>query len=217
MATPTDADVLTLSQWFSPAYPVGGFAYSHGLEWAIDSGAVTDAERAGNWVCDVLRHGAGWNDSLFLIAAYRAGSPAMVAKAEALCRATAASRERLQETCLQGQAFCRITSDIWGGGLHDLTYPVAVGRAARQLNLPLELTVQMYLQSFGANLAGAAMRLVPLGQTEGQAMIRDLAPLCRQIAGRALQSGLQDIGSTVFLADIAAMRHETQQSRIFRT
>lgn len=214
MATATE--ILTLTQWFSPAYPVGAFAYSHGLEWAIDVGDVATAAQTSAWIEDVLCHGAGWNDSLFLVAAYRAGAEDL-AEIDATARAFAASSERQKESHLQGKAFCEVTAKIWATDLAGLTYPVAVGRAARLEVLPLDLTTQFFLMAFVSNLAAVAMRLVPLGQTDGQRLIRDLSPLCTKIAGEANAAALDDLSSTSFLGDIAAMKHETQYSRIFRS
>lgn len=217
MAIPTDTAILTLTQWFSPAYPVGAFAYSHGMEWSIDSGAVTDTASAQDWIATALRDGAGWNDALFLAAAYGAGTPEALQEIDATCRAFAASRERAQETDLMGRAFGQVTADLWGGELRGLVYPVAIGAAARAAELPLALTTQMYLQSFVANLAAVAMRLVPLGQTDGQRIIRDLTPVCTELAAAAQDASLEDLSATAFATDIAAMKHETQYSRIFRT
>ncbi|GAA6194366.1 urease accessory UreF family protein [Phaeobacter sp. NW0010-22] len=212
----TATDILTLTQWFSPAYPVGAFAYSHGLEWAIDAGEVTTAEQTGAWIAEVLRNGAGWNDSLFLGAAYQAEANDL-SEIDAMSCAFSASAERMKETRLQGEAFCEITSKVWSADLRGLTYPVAVGRAARLRGLPLDLTRQFYLQAFMANLVAVAMRLVPLGQTEGQKLIRELTQLCSQIVADASGASLDELGNSAFLSDIAAMKHETQYSRIFRT
>jgi urease accessory protein len=214
---PTDQDILTLSQMFSPAFPVGAFAYSHGLEWAIDCGDVTDPASTKLWVETVLEHGAGRNDCIFLAVAYRADAAEALTEIDDMCRAFAPSRERLKESDLQGAAFCDVLRSVWGADLHGLCYPVAAGKAARALNLPLELTARMYLQSFASNLVAAAMRLVPLGQTDGQRIIHELTPLVSKIAGEALEAGLDDLSSTAFLSDIASMKHETQYSRIFRT
>ncbi len=217
MATPTEADILTLTQWFSPAYPVGGFAYSHGLEWAIECGDVDSAASAQAWIADVVAHGAGWNDVLFLAAAYGAADAPELAEIDQSARAFSASSERLMETRLLGQAFCQVTGEVWSYELRSLTYPVAVGRAARLHGLPLGITAKVFLQSFMANLVACATRLVPLGQTDSQRLIRDLTPLCAETAAAALNADLDDLSSTAFLSDIASMRHETQYSRIFRT
>lgn len=216
MATPTDQQVLTLAQWFSPAYPVGSFAYSHGLEWEVERGTVTTAQDLADWLEVQLRHGMGWNDALFLAAAHRA-APAALSEIDDLCRAFCAGRERQQETLQQGAAFCKITSALHPLALADLCYPVAVGHAAALLDLPLALTLQMYLHAALSNLAGAGMRLIPLGQSDGQRVIRDLTPLCQEIAKTAQVASLEELSATAFLGDIAAMKHETQYSRSFRT
>ncbi|MHA6326362.1 urease accessory protein UreF [Roseivivax sp. CAU 1753] len=218
MATPTDTDVLTLVQWFSPAFPVGAFAYSHGLEWAITSGDVVGVDAVSGWIADVLEHGAGWNDCLFLVAGYAAESPDALTALDAECCALAASAERLLETRMQGRAFCRIFADVWPhGDPGALAYPVAVGHAARCEALPPHLTTQMYLQGVLANLVSAATRLGAIGQTDGQRLIRDLTPLALKVASRAQDAGPAAMSSTAFLSDIASMKHETQYSRMFRT
>ncbi len=217
MAIPTDTDILTLTQWLSPTYPVGGFAYSHGLEWAIDCGAVANAPDTGDWIADVIGHGSGRNDCMFLAAAYRAETCEELHDIDRTSRAFCASSERLRETHLLGEAFCGVTSDVWTLDMGTLTYPVAIGHAAKARNLPVQLTAQMFLHSFMANLVACATRLVPLGQTDGQRLIRDLTPLCQHTASEAIEVGLDDLGSTTFLPDIASMKHETQYSRMFRT
>ncbi len=217
MATPTDAAVLTLTQWLSPAYPVGGFAYSHGLEAAIDRGTVANSQDTEAWISDVLEHGSGWNDVLFVVAAFNARDKEELINVDVTARAFCATSERLMETDLLGQAFGNVTKGVWELHLKRFTYPVSIGRAARLQNLPLLLTTKMFLQAFASNLVACATRLVPLGQTDAQRLIRQLTPLCSQIAERAQKASLDELSSTTFLADIASMKHETQYSRIFRT
>ncbi len=217
MATPTDTDILTLTQWFSPAYPVGGFAYSHGLEWAIEAGSVTNAIETGEWIADVIAHGSGRNDCIFLASAYAAETPEELIEIDQSARAFCASSERRKETRLLGEAFSAVTAEVWALDIQNLNYPVAVGYAAKLRGLPLPLTAQMFLQAFMSNLVACATRLVPLGQTEGQRLIRDLTPLCQRVASEALGAELNDLGSTAFSSDIASMNHETQYSRMFRT
>lgn len=217
MATATDLDLLTLAQWLSPAYPVGAFAYSHGLERLVHSGAVHDAASLRDWLRDVLEHGAGWSDALFLIAAWQAESRAAVTDIDDMARAFAGPAERRCETTQQGAAFCSVTAAVWDVALNDLTYPVAIGCAARHARLPLEPTVRMYLHAFISNLASAAQRLMPMGQTAAQGVIRDMAQLCTHQARSALDADPSDLSGIAFLSEIAAMQHETQQPRIFRT
>ncbi|SDD95676.1 urease accessory protein UreF [Ruegeria marina] len=213
----TDLDLLTLAQWLSPAYPVGSFAYSHGLERLVQTGAVADADDLENWLCDLLEFGAGWSDALFLIAAARAATRDEVQEIDAMARAFAGPVERRIETVQQGAAFVRVTSRVWGGDDTELTYPVALGCAAHALGLPLHLAAKMYLHAFVANLVSAAQRLMPLGQTAAQALVHRMAPRCAARAEAALASDLSALSGTAFLAEIAAMQHETQEPRIFRT
>ena len=216
-AMPTEtAHVLTLAQWFSPAYPVGAFSYSHGLEQAVQTGCVTDSASLGAWIGDVLAHGAGRSDAVFLAAAYATDTQADLAEIDATCRAFAATKERLLETDQQGAAFAKVTP-IRDGALPALCYPVAVGRAARLCALPQGLTATMFLHAFASNLTAAGQRLLPFGQTAAQALIASLHPLCERIAQDTAHGDLHRLSATAFLPEIAAMRHETQYSRIFRT
>ena len=213
---PTDLALLTLAQWLSPAYPVGAFAYSHGLESAVSEGAVTDARSFSDWLDDVLIHGGGRTDAILLVAAY-AAAPATLAEIDALACALAPSKERAMETELQGAAFAETTAAITGRDATPRAYPVAVGAAAAIQSLPLEQTLQLYLHAFASNLTAAATRLVPLGQTEAQSVLASKAHALAELSRLALSLTLDDLGSSAFLADIASMRHETQYSRMFRS
>ncbi|MEZ5768554.1 MAG: urease accessory UreF family protein [Paracoccaceae bacterium] len=212
----TDA-VLTLAQWLSPAYPVGAFAYSHGLEAAVAVGWVLDGADLEDWLTEVLETGAGHNDALLLAAAYRAETPDALAEVDATARAFAASKERLAETDQQGAAFTSTTHAIRGGDPTPRTYPVAVGAAAARADLPLDLTQEMYLQAFLSNLVAAGQRLLPVGQTAGQAILHRLTARIPAVAAATRSGDLEMHSATAFLPDIAAMRHDTQATRIFRT
>ncbi len=209
--------LLILAQWFSPAFPIGAFSFSHGLEAMVQSGAVTEAAAFRGWIDTVLHHGAGRSDLILMAAAFRADSAAALQEVDAEAQALAASAERLTETEEQGRSFVRTINQVWDTELPPLCYPVAIGAAARACGLPLAPVAQMYLHALVSNLTSAAIRLVPLGQTEGQAIIRALAPLCETLSHSALEQPLDAIGNCAFLADIASMQHETQYSRMFRS
>ncbi|MFZ5962188.1 urease accessory protein UreF [Thalassococcus sp. BH17M4-6] len=204
---------LTLHQLFSPAFPVGAFAYSHGLETAVQAGEVTTPAALQDWLAVVLEHGAGWTDAVLI-------SQAVTGDAEdlsALALALSPSSERRQETLLQGAAFARTVADVWRVDLPEYAYPVAAGRAVALLDLPVGAAIRIYLQSFAANLASAGVRLIPLGQTDGQRIVQALAPLSQSLAARAMTADLDDIGGFAPLVDIASMRHEILYSRLFRS
>ncbi|OWU85379.1 urease accessory protein UreF [Oceanicola sp. 22II-s10i] len=207
---------LILHQWLSPAFPVGAFAYSHGMEWEVAAGRLPDVSAVARWLDTCLTQGAGRNDAILLAAAYRAepvGLPDLADLAEAL----APSRERREETMGQGRAFTATVNALHGLDLPAMAYPVALGRAAAALDLPLDLTLRLFLQAFAANLVSAATRLVPLGQTEAQKCLAGLGPLIETLAEQAAPGDPERIGGAVPMIDIASMRHETQGTRLFRS
>ncbi|MGX9351836.1 urease accessory protein UreF [Shimia sp. W99] len=209
--------VLILAQWLSPTYPVGAYTYSHGLEWAVQTGMVQDADSFRDWLSDVVEHGAGRNDVILLAAAYEATDEDSLQGLDEFARALTPSAERLLETDQQGAAFAQTTATVFEQNLSALTYPVAVGRAASLQNLPLPETARLFLHAFAANLTSAAIRLVPLGQTAGQSVLHHLTPLCQSIADEAICAPLDAIAASAFATDIASMNHETQYSRLFRS
>jgi urease accessory protein len=225
----TRADVLPLMIWLSPSFPVGSFAYSHGIEWAVEAGDVTDAESCAAWLTDLLQHGGGRSDAVLLTAAHRAvasGDDAALADAAELAAALAPSKERRLETLKQGDAFLLAARGAWPCAALDrvkrackkeTAFPVALGVVSAGHGIPLQPTLEAYLIAFVTNLVSAAVRLVPLGQTDGTKIIARLAPLAREVATRAAQSSLDDVGGAAFRSDIASMRHETQHTRLFRS
>ncbi len=221
-----DGALYRLMAWLSPSYPVGAFTHSHGLEWVIEAGAVLDAGSLYDWIEDIALFGAGRQDAILLATSWRAvvgqNTSRLIEIAE-LAAALAPSKERQLETMAQGRAFKLATDAAWpvetgmdeAGG--DLAYPVAVGVAAAAHDVPLRPALTAYLHAFAANIVSAGVRLVPLGQTDGQRLIARLEPVIERVAEDALGADLDDLGGCVLLADIASMRHETQYTRLFRT
>jgi urease accessory protein len=229
MSTEARQDFLPLLVWLSPSFPVGSFAYSHGIEWAVEAGDVEDAESCAAWLADIFEHGGAWSDAVLLAAAHRAierQDVAALQRSAELAAALAPSKERRLETLKQGEAFLLAVRNAWpcdalgqlnktGGG--EVAFPIAVGVASAGHSLPLLQTIEAYLIAFASNLVSAAVRLVPLGQTDGTKIVARLAPRVREVAARAVQSTLEDIGGVALRADIASMRHETQYTRLFRS
>jgi urease accessory protein len=207
--------LLTLVQWLSPAFPTGSFAYSHGLEAAIAQGLVTDAAGLRHWLAEVLEFGAGRQDAILLVQALRPDADHHAL--DTLARALQPSSERLAETLDQGTAFARTVAGLTGRDLPARCLPVAVGEAAGALGLAEAQVAQLYLHAFTSNLTLAAMRFMPLGQAEGQGVLASLHPLIEGLADEATGLTLDDLGSSAFGADLAAMAHETMDVRIFRT
>lgn len=210
-----DAGLLSLVQWLSPAFPTGAYAYSHGLEFEIAGGRVTSGATLADWLAQILSYGAGWQDAILL--AHALDTQADFDALADLARALAPSAERLQETLEQGTAFARATTALTARDLPARPMPIAVGQAAQPLGLPKAQVIALYLHAFAANLVSAAVRFVPLGQTEGQGVLASLHPVIRSLAAKAVTATLDDITTSTLRAELAAMAHETTLTRIFRT
>lgn len=222
------ARLLRLMSWLSPAFPVGAFAYSHGLERAVHDGLICDRLSLVGWLDDLVERGSGWNDTVLLAQAWReAAAGRDCEEVMELVEAMAGSKERHMETTLQGAAFGEaVAAWIVPEGprpfpsLVDgrpVSYPVAVGIAAALHSISLPETLTAYLHAFTSNLIQAAVRLVPLGQRDGIAALTALEPVILRAASRAARSSLDDLGSSTFFSDLLSMRHETQYSRVFRS
>ena len=214
MHTPTDSKLITVMQWLSPAFPIGGFAYSHGLEWAINKGHVSNRKELKKWISDLLEYGSLKNDAILIKLVLQGSDPKEINElAMALCPA----RERLSETQLQGGAFCKIMREVWSLEMDELTLPIALALAAKNENIDQNLVVPAYLHSFCSNLISVAMRLIPIGQTDGQKTLRELSPLILDSVKSVAKSDIDDLGSNCFLSDVSAMQHEYLQPRVFKT
>lgn len=223
------AGLHKLLAWTSPSFPVGAFSYSHGLEWAVEAGTLTNAATVVTWLEDILRHGSGRNDGVLLAAAWRSSmdrDSTCLQEIAALALALSPSAERHLETVAQGNAFRSAILGAWPAeGLDlletsqmpDIPYPVALGIAAAAHRLALAPTLQAYLHGVTANLVSAAVRLIPLGQTDGQRTISALAPTVDAVATACLDAGLDELGGCAWIADITSMNHETQYTRLFRS
>ena len=215
--------------WLSPAYPVGAFSYSSSIEWAVESGDIADAASFRRWLDVVIASGSAFCDAVLFVHAHRAAAAddARVLRSVAeLAAAFVPSKERHLETTAQGRAFIEATRAAWPCAALDrfaaawdgpVAYPIAVGVAAAGHGIALEPAISAYLHAVTANLISAGVRLIPLGQTDGQRLLAALEPTVASTAARALTTPLDQLGGAAFRADIASMRHETQYTRLFRS
>jgi urease accessory protein len=223
------AALYRLMTWLSPAFPIGAFSYSSGIEWAVETGDIADAESLRNWLGAMLADGSGFCDGVFLAQAHRATSSRDHDELQDITELAAAfvpSRERHLETSAQGRAFVEIARAAWNSELLEQTirccggnivYPVAVGVVSAAHAIPLAPTMHAFLHTLASNWISAGARLVPLGQTDSQRVLAMLEPVVAATAARALDASLDDLGSATFRADLASMRHESQYTRLFRS
>jgi len=220
---------LPLLVWLSPGFPVGAFAYSHGLEWAVEAGDIVDARTLEAWLVDLMEFGAPRSDAILFSAAFRfaaaADWPALM-EANALAVALAISAERRLETTAQGAAFVAAARTAWDceplrrldpAPDRRVAYPIAVAAAASGHGMPLDASLEAFALAQVANLVSAALRLGPIGQSDGQRILAALLPSIRALARAASGASLADLGGAAFRSDIAGMRHESQYSRLFRS
>nr|WP_246753919.1 urease accessory UreF family protein [Jiella flava] len=208
---------------FSAAFPIGSFAYSHGIEAAVADGRLRDADAVRDWISVLVSRGSGWNDFVLFAQAYRAtrlGDAVALGELAALATALAGSAERRDETLRLGEAY-HAAARPWSEApllLDDrLPLPIAVGGVAAVVGLPLTDAATAHAHNFVSALVFAAVRLVPLGQSAWVPILRDLGPVITASGARAAEATLDDLGSAALVSDIAAMRHETLGTRLFRS
>jgi urease accessory protein len=223
------AALYRLLTWMSPAYPVGAFSYSGGIEWAVEAVDISDANGLARWLATMIGRGSVFCDAAFFAHAHRAveaGDDQALAAVVELAGAFIGSKERFLETTSQGQAFLQITRAAWPTPALDrltaiwdgpLAYPIVVGAACAGHGIALAPALHAFLHGVASNLVSAGVRLIPLGQTDGQRVLAALEAEIAQTAARAPAIALDGIGAATPRADIAGMRHETQYTRLFRS
>lgn len=228
----TEQALYRLMTWLSPSFPVGGYSYSHGIEFAVENGLITSREELTRWIEAIITQGAGRNDATLFRAAWQAitdDDPATLARAAEMADALRATPETALESTAQGQAFLDTLTKVWPDpGFQNWAkelaemdrppaYAVAVGVAAAAAGVPLGHALIAYLHAVAANLVSAGVRLVPLGQTDGQLAQAALEAPIRAAASRAMSRPLEDFGAAAPMVDWTSMKHETQYTRLFRS
>jgi urease accessory protein len=216
-----------LQVWLSPSFPIGGFAYSHGIEKAVENGWIVNRDTLEAWIADLIERGSLRNDLIFLAASWRASAvdDGIAAIAELAC-AMQPSAERHLEATQQGRSFITQIEAAWpadaaawahAASNQTPTLPVAFGFAAASHDIPLADALNAFAIAFAANLTSAAIRLAVVGQTDAQRILAALMDRLLSAATCALTSTLDDLGGAAWRSDIASMQHETQYTRLFRS
>ncbi len=223
------AALFRLMAWLSPAYPIGAFSYSSGIEWAVEAGDIKDAETLRQWLAAAMADGGGFADAVFLVHAFRAVAAADDAALRTVAELAAAfvpSKERFLETTAQGRAFLDVTRAAWPCPALDrlaaawdgpVALPVAVGTTCAGHGIACAPSLNAFLHAMAANWISAGVRLIPLGQTDGQRVLAALEKVVAATAARALATPLDEAGTCTLRADLASMRHEAQYTRLFRS
>ncbi len=230
----TECALYRLLAWNSPGYPTGAFGYSHGLEWAVETGDVGDRRELVEYVAAVLCSGGGWIDAVLFAHVWRAADESRVAdepraldELSELAAAFRGSAETARESHQQGLAFLDVTREAWPHPLVErfaerhagtpVAHSTAVALSCAAHGIGLAPALHSYLHGLAASLVSAGARLVPLGQTQAQVAIAELEPRVAATVERALGARLEDLGTTVPRVELCSMLHETQYTRLFRS
>ena len=218
--------LLRLLSWLSPAFPVGAFAYSHGIETAVDAGLIRSAADLEGWIGAIVTQGAGFTDAVFLCHAWRAaasGDGESLRRVQSYAAAFRGSAEAALESSAQGRAFLTALAAGWpelairGEAGTEPAYACVIGAAAGLSGIPLPHTALAFLHAFSANLISAGVRLIPLGQRDGVRILAALAPVIQATTTRVVATDLDDLGTATLRVDWTMARHETQYVRLFRS
>jgi len=223
-----ESGLLLLQAWLSPAFPVGGYSYSHGLEYAVEAGALPDRASLQNWIEGILLFGAGRNDALLIREIHRAVAAREFDRCDEIASFAAALRgtsELALEASAQGAAFVKALIAGWPeiSAAEPLrqwrrpVYPVAFGAAAAIAGIEPRQAIVTYLHAFCSNLVSAALRLMPIGQSDGLACLANLSKTLPSLADSLELVPFDDIGAAALMVDVFSMRHETQYTRLFRS
>ena len=202
--------------WLSPSFPLGAFAYSHGLEFEISEGNVSTSKELYEWLKDILRFGSVWNDLVLFSNSYKTDVNSLNELSD-IAKAFAQSKERYYETIEMGNAFSKIISSIEGVYLKGMPLPIIMGYIAKIENVSLPYILPLYAHSFISNLISVSIRLLPLGQTDAQKLLFSLFSIIDDVAKEALKSNIGDMRNKCVLADLASMKHETLKVRLFKS
>jgi urease accessory protein len=228
----SQVSLLRLQSWLSPAFPTGSYSYSHGIEWAVEAGHIHDRKSLVDWLEADLCYGSGRNEAIFFIEAWRSATDDDCEKLLEIAELAAAFRSTSEfalETSQQAMACLATLRRVWPDPrLESLSVflsefriapvlSVVLGARAAREKIPATLALPAFLQSYLANLVTAGVRLVPLGQTDGQLVIADLERAVLTVAAEAEQTTIHDLGSAAFMVDLASASHETQYTRLFRS
>ena len=228
----TDSGLLRLLAWLSPSFPVGAYAYSHGAEYAVECGKIKNHKDAARWISFIIKFGSGRVDADIFITSYLAADEEnMQQLLSVACQAAAfkGTSELALESSAQGQAFLNAVLGAWPNELLltyakmleknkvDPAYGAVLGAASAFAGIGLEASLSAYLHAFSANIASAIVRLVPLGQSDGQKIIAELEPVITIAVPEAIDRDPAETGSAAFMVDMMSMQHETQYSRLFRS
>ena len=205
-------ELQILQIWFSSSFPIGSYAYSHGLEAMIDNKYIKDENDLLNFIYVLVNHGTLKNDYIFIKKTYEGYDLNDLVLANASCK------ERYIETISLGNSFRKILKESWNFVIEEGTaYPVCIGRAGLFFKISFDKIITFYFQSFISNLVNVCIKHIPLGQKVGQDCIYKSVKIIEKFLKKSKNLDLNDIGGITFNLDLQSIKHETLSSRVYIT
>jgi urease accessory protein len=224
--------LIRLQGWLSPAFPSGSYSYSHSLEAAVESQRIHDRQSLVDWLDADLRYGSMRNDAIFFVDAWRCATGGHCTRLLEIAELAAAFRGTAEfslEASQQGTSCLATLRDVWPEPLIERfgeelrlrriqpVLPVVLAVRSATQRVPVGVALRAFMHGFVSNLVTAGVRLIPLGQTDGQRAIAELENAVLDASERAMTATLEDLGSAALMVDLASMSHETQYTRLFRS
>ena len=222
-------DLYYLLTWFSPSYPVGSYAYSHGLEYATENGNIKNVKELRLWISDFLNFGTGYNDGILISCLYDAVFKNNTEKIKEICtiiKAFKPTKEISLEASQQGISFAHVVSSTINSKKFDnfmsiiddnISYPSVVAGAGAICNINKLDLIHAYLHAFISNILSAALRLISIGQTESQILLIKLKKEVSMLINKIENKNINDLGSSIFIGEWLSASHQNQYSRLFRS
>ena len=206
-------DPLQILQiWFSSSFPVGSYAYSHGLEAIIDHKKINNREDVTEFLNALLFYGTLRNDYIFLKSIYNGD------EINDLILASASTKERRIEMIDMGNSFRKIMRESWEFNLNENTaFTYCLAKAAIHFNIKFDYLIKFYLQSFISNLINVCVKHIPISQKDGQTLNVIFIDKIQKLLKEAKNLNIEDIGTTFFIGDLFSMKHENLETRIYLT
>ena len=201
-----------LQVWFSSSFPIGSYAYSHGLEALIDDKKIKNKDDVKEFLDALLFYGTLRNDYIFIKSVYKGE------EINELILASASSKERQIEMIDMGNSFRKIMKDSWELSLPENTsFIYCLAKAGLYFDIKFDDLIKFYLQSFISNLINVCVKHIPMSQKDGQSLNVIFINQIQEFLTHSDKLTLKDIGTTFFIGDIFAIKHENLDSRIYLT
>ena len=206
-------DPLQILQiWFSSSFPVGSYAYSHGLEAIIDNKLINNKNDVEEFLNALLFNGTLRNEYIFIKSIYEGK------EINNLILSSASSKERQIEMVDMGNSFRKIMKQSWDFELAENTaFTYCLTKAAIHFNIKFEYLIKFYLQSFISNLINVCVKHIPISQKDGQKLNVIFINKIQDFLQKSVKLNLDDIGSAFFIGDIFSIKHENLETRIYLT